>query len=191
MTTMREATPEDTDAIADIKLRALRGPLAIWLNDDNPATCAETQRTTRNALERANQYVLAHDGTVVGYLSFSTEVPRSDTETIDPTDNHDLLIFREKRKCINDGIRLARPTFPHLYLEYLLIHPSFQNQGLGRRLLAYTIEQARTLELPVYLESSLLAYPYYLKHGFRDHGTVNVIHDGRLIGSLPTLISTK
>ena len=56
---------------------------------------------------------------------------------------------------------------PHWYLWGLAVHPGFQNQGAGSRLMQPILEQADLHNLPCYLETHVEQnIPYYQKRGF-------------------------
>ncbi|RST18617.1 N-acetyltransferase [Streptomyces sp. WAC05374] len=46
------------------------------------------------------------------------------------------------------GLVVLRTGADHLYLDNIAVHPDAQGAGLGRRLLAFVEERARTLGLP-------------------------------------------
>ncbi|KAF2213298.1 hypothetical protein CERZMDRAFT_96957 [Cercospora zeae-maydis SCOH1-5] len=54
-----------------------------------------------------------------------------------------------------------------LHLQFLMVDPAWHRaKGVGKRLLQWGMEAARQFDLPVVVESSLLGYEFYLKHGF-------------------------
>ncbi|MCJ1475950.1 hypothetical protein MMC13_004614 [Lambiella insularis] len=56
---------------------------------------------------------------------------------------------------------------PHLFLSDLIVFPAHQRRGAGTLLLTWGIEQARTLNVPIFLTASHAGFPLYRKHGFQ------------------------
>ncbi|KAI5368389.1 Putative GNAT domain, acyl-CoA N-acyltransferase [Septoria linicola] len=67
-----------------------------------------------------------------------------------------------------------------LHLQFLMVDPAWHRGfGVGRKLLQWGTEVSDQLRLPIVLESSLVAYDFYLKHGFRllEHVHIDVVPD--------------
>lgn len=63
------------------------------------------------------------------------------------------------------------PTFAHV--GFMAVHPDFQRQGLGRRLMEFILEDLQNHAVPmVTLDASKSGHPLYLKLGFTERGTV-------------------
>ncbi|KIJ55751.1 hypothetical protein M422DRAFT_240368 [Sphaerobolus stellatus SS14] len=54
------------------------------------------------------------------------------------------------------------------YLHILAVHPKWQGIGAGKALLEWGMERAREDNSPVYLESSPVAYKFYLGQGYQE-----------------------
>jgi GNAT superfamily N-acetyltransferase len=64
------------------------------------------------------------------------------------------------------------PTDAHWYLPWLAVDPCRQDAGLGRRLLARSLERVDADHLPAYLETpNPRTVPFYERHGFQIAGT--------------------
>ena len=64
------------------------------------------------------------------------------------------------------------PTFAHV--GFMAVHPEYQHQGLGRRLMEFILEDLRKHAVPmVTLDASKSGHPLYLKLGFTERGLVN------------------
>ncbi|KAJ2966143.1 hypothetical protein NUW58_g10735 [Xylaria curta] len=53
-------------------------------------------------------------------------------------------------------------------LKLLQVVPEQQRRGIGKMLVMWGIEEAKKLDLPVFLESSQAGHSLYLSCGFRD-----------------------
>ncbi|KAK0913308.1 hypothetical protein LTR02_002353 [Friedmanniomyces endolithicus] len=70
---------------------------------------------------------------------------------------------------------------PFVYLHILATHPKHHRRGVGAMHLRWGFEQAETLGLPVYLESSPMGRPLYARNGFETKGWLPF--DARKYGS--------
>ena len=57
-----------------------------------------------------------------------------------------------------------------LVLQVLVVHPEYQGCGIGTKLLMAGVQEAKSLQLPAWLEASRAGYTLYKKCGFRDVG---------------------
>ncbi|KAF3761774.1 hypothetical protein M406DRAFT_281853 [Cryphonectria parasitica EP155] len=57
---------------------------------------------------------------------------------------------------------------PHIFFGILATEAKHQGRGAASLLLKKCIEEAEAKRLPIYLDSSEMGHPVYLKHGFRD-----------------------
>ena len=65
----------------------------------------------------------------------------------------------------------AHPRSPHWYLPWLGVDAKVQGTGLGRTLMARSLEAVDDSGLPAYLETpNPLTIPFYERHGFRVTG---------------------
>lgn len=77
----------------------------------------------------------------------------------------------------------------YVYLELLAVLPEAQGTGVGVALLQECMDLARANGVPLYLESSVLGYPFYKRRGFEDFGQPCVIkEDGVTLETLKTVI---
>ncbi|PGH02832.1 hypothetical protein GX51_04444 [Blastomyces parvus] len=65
----------------------------------------------------------------------------------------------------------------HIQLDTLFVLPEYRGQGIASRLINWGHDLANHLMVPIWLESSMMAHPVYLKHGF-----VDIEHDRYLMG---------
>ncbi|KAL4899930.1 hypothetical protein BDW74DRAFT_162710 [Aspergillus multicolor] len=72
------------------------------------------------------------------------------------------------------GIKLRR----RIELEALFVHPDYQGRGIGKRFLAWGVEQAERLGLDLYLEATEAGRPLYEKTGFQGLKKVDYGLDG-------------
>ncbi|KAF7588124.1 hypothetical protein BBP40_006157 [Aspergillus hancockii] len=64
--------------------------------------------------------------------------------------------------------KLTSPGFPELwFLSTLAVHPAYQRQGIGRKLVEWGLEQATQDEIPVGLEASAKGTHLYHSLGFQ------------------------
>ncbi|SMQ54634.1 unnamed protein product [Zymoseptoria tritici ST99CH_3D7] len=83
----------------------------------------------------------------------------------------DVVNYADLDRCI-DLLHASYESLPSLkanmHLQFLMVDPAWQRgHGIGHRLLQWGLDVAGQLNLPVVLESSLMGYEFYLKHGFR------------------------
>lgn len=65
-------------------------------------------------------------------------------------------------------IKKRHPDFPFLHLWYIGVTPECQGQAKGTELMAHIMQDARELNLPIYLETSNSKnFPFYEKLGFQ------------------------
>ncbi|EPG37967.1 hypothetical protein F907_01937 [Acinetobacter colistiniresistens] len=75
----------------------------------------------------------------------------------------------------------------NLFLNYIL--PSFQNQGIGEKLLKYLIEYCKTNRIQtISLESTSTALNFYKKHNFK---VVDVVTENERIVAYEMLLHVK
>ncbi|OJD22763.1 hypothetical protein ACJ73_05888 [Blastomyces percursus] len=91
-------------------------------------------------------------------------------------DPEDKRILDTMFKAIVDRkLRLLKEG--HIQLDTLFVLPEYRGQGIASRLIDWGRDLAKHLMVPIWLESSMMAHPVYLKHGF-----VDVEHDRYLMG---------
>lgn len=72
-------------------------------------------------------------------------------------------------------IKAHYPKEPTYYLWFIGVVPECQKMGIGRKLLEEILEDAKRLERPVCLETSMLPnVDWYKKQGFKVYATVDV-----------------
>ncbi|KAF7595678.1 hypothetical protein BBP40_005122 [Aspergillus hancockii] len=74
------------------------------------------------------------------------------------------------------------------FLQVLVVLPEYQGRGIGTQLVKMGLEDAKTLNLPVWLESSPEGYALYKKLGFNDLND-NVVIDLTKYGESGTAVS--
>ena len=79
------------------------------------------------------------------------------------------------------------PTFAHV--GFMAVHPDYQHQGLGRRLMEFILENLGKHAVPmVTLDASKSGHPLYLKLGFEEQGWVHTYQAQRT--GLPLSVGT-
>lgn len=61
---------------------------------------------------------------------------------------------------------------PHIFLSLIGVCQAHQRQGLASILMSWGLNQADRMNLPVYLESTKMGFPVYIKKGFREVGAI-------------------
>lgn len=61
----------------------------------------------------------------------------------------------------------------HWELELLAIHPTYQRQGLGSKLLTWGMKEAALNQMPVVVAATLNGEHLYRKHGFNECGRID------------------
>lgn len=65
-------------------------------------------------------------------------------------------------------MRTQHMAEPHWYLQYMGVHPDFQHQGLGQRLVSHVNQLAKSDRVPVYLETDAQENAdFYAYQGFK------------------------
>ncbi|HNW99665.1 MAG TPA: GNAT family N-acetyltransferase [Bacteroidales bacterium] len=83
--------------------------------------------------------------------------------------------FNIKRENL---INAQRSEKEYLHVSFIGVEPGNQGKGLGGELIQEIIEHSKTLNLPVYLETStLINLPFYKAHGFDNFYTLKNIYD--------------
>jgi ribosomal protein S18 acetylase RimI-like enzyme len=81
-----------------------------------------------------------------------------------------------------DVLQRWHPHEPHYYLAVLGTHPSYQNQGIGSRLLDSGLSRCDRRGISAYLETANSRnLPFYERKGFRVTGTINIPFNGPLV----------
>jgi len=62
-------------------------------------------------------------------------------------------------------------------LEKLAVHPRYQKEGVGTTLLKWGTEQAQAEGKKIFLRSSYVGLPFYLKRGFEEIGYYTIRGD--------------
>ncbi|PGH35393.1 hypothetical protein GX50_01731 [[Emmonsia] crescens] len=113
---------------------------------------------------------------VVNYTLNPTYVPLKRVEL-----NSDDMIWLEdpedkrilgtmSKDIVDRKLRLVKEG--HIQLDTLFVLPEYRGQGIASRLINWGRNLANYLMVPIWLESSMMARPVYLKHEFVDieHG---------------------
>ncbi|CEL10582.1 hypothetical protein ASPCAL13699 [Aspergillus calidoustus] len=56
----------------------------------------------------------------------------------------------------------------HLEITYIIVAPAHRNHGIGRMLMEYVLDKAKSLNIPVSLSSEPQVYAFFKKWGFQD-----------------------
>lgn len=74
-------------------------------------------------------------------------------------------------------IKLLQPKTSMYYLWFIGVHPQYQNQGIGNKLLENIINDSYKKQRPVYLETSALKnLPWYKKFGFQIYNELDLTY---------------
>lgn len=91
-----------------------------------------------------------------------------------------LILFSIGVKNISKALRREKiisshyPQTPIYYLWFIGVHPKFQNNGVGQKLLKEVVADASSMNRPVFLETSTLKnIPWYQKFGFSIYGELD------------------
>ncbi|PGH15914.1 hypothetical protein AJ79_02081 [Helicocarpus griseus UAMH5409] len=64
--------------------------------------------------------------------------------------------------------KLRHVTEAHIQLDTLYVLPEYRGLGIASQLIDWGLHLASHLMVPIWIESSVMAHPLYLKHGFVD-----------------------
>ncbi|KAL2793937.1 hypothetical protein BJX66DRAFT_351492 [Aspergillus keveii] len=56
----------------------------------------------------------------------------------------------------------------HLEITYIIVSPTHRGRGIGKMLMEYVLEKAKTLDIPVALSSEPQVYSFFRRWGFED-----------------------
>jgi len=76
-----------------------------------------------------------------------------------------------------DDVLVGAAIVQHKTLEYIFIHPAFQNQGIGTILLNTVLNNCSTIYLTAVKDQAVRSW--YKKHGFEQTGEDTFVHDRR------------
>ncbi|KAK1141715.1 hypothetical protein N8T08_008813 [Aspergillus melleus] len=78
-------------------------------------------------------------------------------------------VVEKRERWIENSINLGTDGGSGVaILQVLVIHPDYQNRGIGTQLLNHGLEEVEQLKLPAWLEASDEGVHVYMKCGFRD-----------------------
>lgn len=85
----------------------------------------------------------------------------------------------QRMATVETATQAHRPRGPHLYLSSMATLPGYRGRGAGSAMLKAGLEQARELDLPIYLEASTPGNRrLYERFGFRNLGAPIHLPDG-------------
>ncbi|KAJ5117425.1 hypothetical protein N7448_011057 [Penicillium atrosanguineum] len=77
---------------------------------------------------------------------------------------------RAFHETLSRYLRDIMGTRPFYHLDMLMTDPRFSRRGAAQKLIEWGIGQANRRQLPIYLESSVMAQPLYQRNGFQPVG---------------------
>lgn len=168
---LRQAVPDDAELLAEITADAFRDdPFNKWLfGGQEPMRRTFRTLARRVYLPRGVCHLADDVGAAMWLLPEASKdlpvlsIPRLLIELVATTDLDALRrIVKADREM---GLRKPKPR--HLYLFTVGVRDSARGTGLGRRLLAPSLDAADRAGLPTYLESSNPAnHGFYASMGF-------------------------
>ncbi len=171
-------TPQDAARAARLIAAAFHDdPVMVWaLNGARGIEPIQTVLARAVYLRHGFGYQTRDDAAGTLWL------PPSPKTGLNPMDEYSLLFqllryggLKGLKRATAMGSALARnkPKTPHYYLYTISVHPRSQGKGLGRRILAHTLEQIDRERAPAYLENSKAENtPFYRAMGFELMGEV-------------------
>lgn len=91
---------------------------------------------------------------------------RDEFDQFEANSEHYLLMVDDKVI----GTARWRVNGDSVKLERFAVEKAFRNKGYGHCLLTKVIEDAKAMELPIYLHAQLKAIPFYERQGFQKEG---------------------
>ncbi|KAF5629013.1 gnat family protein acetyltransferase [Fusarium tjaetaba] len=185
--TIRPATIDDSDSIANIHYEALQ-----FYHDFYAAFFQLHPRdliplATRNALQNPGQqhfFVAEQAGEIVGFVRykevFKDIKPNSNAKT--PASEWTVKKhmeelwdwFNKRSEEIDASKEKAVDGKDHFEVMHLMVHPDHQRKGIGGQLLQSVTEKADAANAPTLIVSSVEGHGLYRKHGFESLGTWTV-----------------
>jgi ribosomal protein S18 acetylase RimI-like enzyme len=110
--------------------------------------------------------------TTEAYILAGERISEAELQQIITTENNAIFLY--KINNVLEGTVLLINHFDHLYLGMLTVNPNIQNNGIGKKLLFFAEDYAKTLGLSkikmtvITLRTELLNW--YTKHGYTDTG---------------------
>ncbi|WP_060536053.1 GNAT family N-acetyltransferase [Paenibacillus bovis] len=170
----RKARPEDAAAVVPLIYDAI-GEIAYALTgtehaDEAILVMEQLFRSTGNRLSYENVIVTEQDGQVAGFvLSYhGKDIDRLDTPIIQR--------LQQLGKQADDVIPEAHPD--EYYLDSIAVHPAFQGQGIGSRLIAsfeqLAAEQGYDRLLLIVDVDNSKARSLYERLGYTEDGMIHI-----------------
>lgn len=86
--------------------------------------------------------------------------------------------FQRAWRLLHESYAHIESLESNLHLQFLMVDPAWHGRhGIGHKLLQWGLDVADAVGLPVVIESSLMGYPFYLKHGCKllTHVRIDVV----------------
>ncbi|KAG9498619.1 hypothetical protein J7337_009427 [Fusarium musae] len=185
--TIRPATIDDSDSIANIHYEALQ-----FYHDFYAAFFQLHPRdliplATRNALQNPGQQhflVAEQAGEIVGFVRYkevfkdikpnSNAKPPASVWTVKKHMEELWDWFNKRSEDIDASKEKAVDGKDHFEVMHLMVHPDHQRKGIGGQLLQSVTEKADAANAPTLIVSSVEGHGLYKKHGFESLGTWTV-----------------
>ncbi|KAF5237914.1 hypothetical protein FANTH_10525 [Fusarium anthophilum] len=186
--TIRPATIDDSDSIANIHYEALQ-----FYHDFYAAFFQLHPRdliplATRNALQDPGQQhflVAEQAGETVGFVRYkevfkdkikpnSNAKPAASVWTVKKHMEELWDWFNKRSEEIDASKEKAVDGKDHFEVMHLMVHPDHQRKGIGGQLLQSVTEKADAANAPTLIVSSVEGHGLYRKHGFESLGTWTV-----------------
>ncbi|KAL2755410.1 hypothetical protein ACRALDRAFT_2105797 [Sodiomyces alcalophilus JCM 7366] len=189
------ATPADAEKIAEIHMAAFGANGMLRAQFPTPSVRAALKETIRAKaiadiqdpkitvlVVRDSDVREPHNGSrIIAFAKWSHPVLRDENYTETPwvwpegTDHAVSATWTSKMEEAQERVRGDRPCYR---LTFLATDPAHEKRGAGSLLVGWGIERSRENGVPLYLESTLEAAPFYRRHGFVPREKVTIQIEG-------------
>ncbi|KAI0883007.1 putative GNAT family acetyltransferase [Annulohypoxylon maeteangense] len=169
-----------TTAVRDALEKCIESKAHADINDPNITVLVIRDTNTTESGESKQDHTHQACGTIIAFAKWAHPVSINDVYTESPwiwPEGTNLEVLGEWTRKTEEAQAYAVGVSPCYHLSFIGTDPSHERRGAATMLIQWGIHQSKKYNVPIYLESTLVAAPLYRKLGFVEVGKFSLNYE--------------